>query len=261
MEWKPDNYASAAGLAGHGGARLYGDLASWWPLVSPVADYVEEAEFYRRQLLAACSGTCDTCLELGSGGGNNAFYLRSRFRMVLVDPSPGMLACSRAINPDVEHVLGDMRTIRLDRQFDCVFVHDAISYMTTEEDLRRAIATAALHCRPGGSALFAPDHVRETFSPSTDHGGEDGPDRALRYLEWSYDPDPSDTVCTTDYIFALREPDGRMHVEWDRHFEGIFPRATWLRILAEAGFDARVVPFDHSELEPGTYEVFAGTKQ
>jgi hypothetical protein len=29
----------------------------------------------------------------------------------------------------------------------------------------------------------------------------------------------------------------------------------WLRALSDAGFEPRVVPFNHSELEPGRYEV------
>jgi uncharacterized membrane protein len=66
-----------------------------------------------------------------------------------------------------------MRSVRLGRLFDAVFIHDAISYMRTETDLRAAIQTAFVHCRPGGVALFAPDHLRESFRPSTDHGGHD----------------------------------------------------------------------------------------
>jgi hypothetical protein len=154
-----------------------------------------------------------------------------------------------------------MRTLRLGRTFDAVFAHDAIGYMTTEADLAMAIGTAAAHCRPGGVALFAPDHVRETFKPSTDCGGEDGADRAMRYLEWSWDPDPTDTTCTTDYTYVLREPDGNVRVIHDRHLEGIFPRATWLQLLRDAGFDPTVVSFDHSELEPGTYELFICVKR
>ena len=104
-----------------------------------------------------------TVLELGSGGGNNASHLKARFEMVLVEPSDGMRAVSRALNPDANTVDGDMRTVRLGRQFDAVFVHDAVCYMTTEPDLRMAIDTAFVHCRPGGVALFAPDFVRENF--------------------------------------------------------------------------------------------------
>ena len=44
--------------------RLYGELAAWWPLLSDPADYVEEAGFYQRQLLAACDGPLRTLVEL-----------------------------------------------------------------------------------------------------------------------------------------------------------------------------------------------------
>ncbi|MGH7719046.1 MAG: class I SAM-dependent methyltransferase [Gemmatimonadaceae bacterium] len=240
--------------------KLYGELASWWPLLSAPAEYAEEAAFYQQTLIEACEGAPRTLLELGSGGGNNASHLKARFQMVLVEPSSGMLEVSAALNPECEHVQGDMRTVRLGRQFDCVFVHDAVVYMTTESDLRRAIETAFVHCRPGGAALFAPDHVRENFRPSADHGGHDGEHRSLRYLEWTWDPDPTDGTYVVDYAYLLRAGDGSVSVEHDRHIEGLFGRADWLRLLSEAGFRPRVVPFDHSELDAGTYEVFVGSK-
>jgi SAM-dependent methyltransferase len=240
--------------------RLYHELADWWPLLSPPSDYAEEAAFYQRTILAACRRPCQTLLELGSGGGNNASHLKARFDMVLVDRAAAMLQVSRVLNPDCEHVEGDMRTVRLNREFDAVFVHDAICYITTEADLRRAIETAWVHCKPRGAALFAPDHVRENLRPFTDHGGHDGDGRALRYLEWTWDPDPADSTYLVDYAYMLREGDGSVRVEHDRHVEGLFARGDWLRLLNEVGFDPKVIPFDHSELEPGDYEVFVCRK-
>jgi len=241
--------------------KLYDELASWWPLLSPPSEYEEEAAFYRRALLDACERPPRTLLELGSGGGNNASHLKADFEtVVLVDRSPGMLEVSRRLNPDCAHVEGDMRTVRLGRQFDCVFVHDAIVYMTTESDLSRAIQTAFVHCSPGGAALFAPDRVRETFRPTTDCGGYDGETRGLRYLEWTWDPDPLDTTYLVDYAYLLRASDGSVHVEHDRHVEGLFARADWIRLLSAVGFRTTVVPVDHSELPPGTYEVFVARK-
>ena len=119
-----------------------------------------------------------------------------------------------------------------------------------------SIETAFVHCRPGGAALFAPDHLRENFRPSTDHGGHDERGRGLRYLEWTWDPDPSDSTYVVDYAYLLREGDGSVQVEWDRHVEGLFARADWLRLLPASASSANVVPFEHSELEPGQYEVF-----
>lgn len=240
--------------------RFYTEFASWWPLLSAPADYAEEAAFYLRTLLSHCANEPTTLLELGSGGGNNASHMKAALRLTLVEPAAGMLAVSRSLNPDCEHLQGDMRTVRLDRQFDCVFIHDAICYMTTEDDLRRALETAFVHLKPGGAALFAPDYVRENFRESTDQGGHDGPDRALRFLEWTWDPDPDDTTYNADYAFMLRDGDGSVRVEHDRHVEGLFTQADWLRLLEAVGFEARVVPFAHSEIPARDLLVFVGRR-
>jgi SAM-dependent methyltransferase len=240
--------------------RIYDDLADWFHLLTAPADYAEEASLYERAILAASAERPRTMLELGSGGGNNASFLKRSFAMTLVDLSPGMLAVSRGLNPECEHVQGDMRTVRLGREFDAVFVHDAVCYMTTEADLRAAMETAFVHCKPGGVALFAPDHVRENFRPRTHPGGEDGPDRALRYVEWAWDPDPADNTYIVDYAVLLRDRDGSVRVVHDRHIEGLFSRDDWLRWLADAGFDAEAVRVGHSEPGFETSEMFVARR-
>jgi SAM-dependent methyltransferase len=215
---------------------IYRELAAdWYRLLDPLADHQEEAECYGDALVRAASSPCETLLELGAGAGNNAFYLKRRFRCTLADLSPEMSALSRGINPECDHRLGDMRTLRLGKTFDAVFVHDAVCYMTTEEDLRAAVATAFRHTRPGGAALFAPDLVRETFQESTDLiTGEDG-GRALRGIEWTWDPKPDDSTYSVEYAFVLREG-GKTSVHHEQHLEGLFPQATWLRVITGVGF-------------------------
>jgi SAM-dependent methyltransferase len=220
---------------------FYGELATWWPLISPPDDYAEEAA-YAATLLHQASIPVREVLELGSGGGHNAVHLSAHFEMTLVDLSEPMLDVSRRLNPECEHHCGDMRTVRLGRTFDAVFVHDAVDYMTTEDDLRHAAVTAFVHCRPGGIAVFVPDATRETFTPGTEHAGNDGEDgRAVRYLEWSWDPDPEDSWTVTEYAFLLRDAGGSVRAVHETHRHGIFTRATWLRVLSTAGFDAEHV--------------------
>ena len=179
--------------------RIYSDLAPWFHLLTAPEDYAVEASRYRRLILEALPDA-QSLLELGSGGGNNASHLKERFTCTLSDVSPQMLALSRTLNPECEHVLGDMRTLRLGRTFDAVFVHDAIAYMATEDDLRDCLGTAYAHTRPGGVSVFVPDFTRETFQVRTSHGGHDGADgRSLRYLEWMTDTDSGDTVYEVDF--------------------------------------------------------------
>jgi hypothetical protein len=114
-------------------------------------------------------------------------------------------------------------------------------HMTTERDLLRAFRTAYLHVRPGGAVVVAPDCTRETYSSITHHGGNDGDGRALRYLEWNFDPDPRDTVFQVHFVYLLRDARGKVQAHQDLHEFGLFPKSTWLRVLRQAGFRARCV--------------------
>jgi SAM-dependent methyltransferase len=235
--------------------RIYRELAPWFHLLTHPSEYEQEAAFAARAIETAADGEVSTLLELGAGGGNNASYLKRRFSCTLTDLSDEMLAVSRSLNPECEHVVGDMRSLRLGRSFDAVFIHDAVDYSTTEADLGAAIRTAAEHVRIGGAVLVTPDCVRETFAAGTDHGGHDGSDgRALRYLEWTRDEDPDDTTYEVDYVLLLREPGHPARVEHDRHVLGVFPRATWRRLFHACGLELVEAALD--DPHAGEHEVF-----
>jgi len=220
--------------------NFYTDLADWWPLFSPSRHYDEEAADLLTRLGPLATAGKPTLLELGSGGGSLASHLKPHFTMTLTDRSPGMLAVNRSVNPEAEHIVGDMRSLRLGRTFDIVMVHDAVCYATTIDDLLATIETAAVHCHPGGTVIVLPDYVKETFEPGTDNGGEDASDgRGFRYLEWRWDPDPADDTYLVDYAFLLRSADGTVRVVHDRHVEGLFPRATWFTTFSAVGLTAR----------------------
>jgi len=250
--------------ANHGNSKppiLYSELAEWWPLLSPPEDYAEESAFYYQTLISACELEPITMLELGSGGGNNASYLKNHFQMTLVDLSNEMLDVSRKLNPECKHIQGDMRTVRLGIEFDLVFIHDAIAYMNSEYELSQAIRTAFKHCRLGGAALFAPDYTRETFLANTEHGGHDQGDRGLRYLSWTWDPNPSDSSYIEYMVFLLKMGKQEIKCFTDEHICGLFNRAEWLEIIRMAGFSPQCIPFEHSQVDSGKMDVFLGLKR
>ena len=177
-----------------------------------------------------------TVLDLGVGVEKVAPWAlgvdeRSTAADLRADVSPGSTSLLRALKG---------------RLFDVVFIHDAIDYMLTLQELRRALFRAAVHCKPGGLALFVPDYVRETFVPSTDHGGTDAGRRGLRYLEWTYDPLPGDSTYVTEFAYLLRKGEGQSQLEYDRHICGLFFRAEWLQLLQEVGFQPEIIrdPFE-----------------
>jgi len=233
--------------------KMYDELASWWPLLTKPEDYGVDAECVWK-LLTMATDPPKTVLELGSGGGSTASHLKNRAQLTLVDLSKGMIEVSKRLNSECEHHVGDMRTVRLGRTFDAVYIHDAIMYMTSEVDLRAAIETAVLHCRPGGAVAFLPDHTRELFRESSETDGHDGETRSLRYLQWDIDHDPTDTEYTVHFAYMLRDSDGSVRTVFERHQLGLFPRETWLNMIAEAGCTVQ------ASIGPGKNEVFAGVK-
>ncbi len=257
-----ENRDSRSRYAGHtvgDRPRLYSDLAAWFHLLTAPHDYLEESEFYASLIVEAAVGSVRTVFELGSGGGNNASHMKERFTMTLSDLSPEMLEVSRRINPELTHIRGDMRSLRIDHaQFDAVFVHDAVTYLISEDDIHAMASTAAFHCRPGGGIVVVPDYVREGFTPPySEHGGHDGTDgRAIRYLMWTTDPDTTDSTYLTDFAYLLRESDGTVRVEHDRHVQGIFSTSVWIEALTNAGFHTTM------RSDPwGPAPVFCGTKR
>ena len=226
--------------------RMYNDLAYLWPITSPSEDYAEEAGYWRRAIRETLDEGRHHVLELGVGGGHNLSHLTADFQATAVDVSPRMLEISRTLNPDVEHHLGDMRTVRLGRTFDAVLIHDAVSYMLTEDDLRATFATARAHLRVGGLLLTTPDLVRDTFQDGKvlSWPGQPSDDPGVPQVdleEHLRDPDPTDPTIESLFVYTIVE-NGVRRVEEDVHVSGLFPIATWLALMEEAGFNADILP-------------------
>lgn len=223
--------------------RLYNELAHLWPVISPPEEYLEEARYWREALRGKLGSGRHQILELGVGGGHLLSHLTSDFQATAVDISEKMLDLSRQLNPSVDHLVGDMRTIRLGRTFSAVLVHDAISYMLNENDLRATFATAKAHLEPGGVFIVAPDWFCETFpGTSVQHWVRRKDELELTFIEYRHDPDPSDTTIESLFFFILNTF-GETLVEQDRHLTGLFPLDTWLKLLNRAGFAVEQISF------------------
>lgn len=227
--------------------RLYNDLAYLWPTISPPEEYLVEAQEWldvirsRLDIAAGAGRSLPTLLELGCGGGHLLSHLTAHFITEAVDISPAMLEISRGLNPQTLHHLGDMRTVRLGRTFDVVAVHDAVNYMTTEGDLRAAIGTAAAHLNPGGIVLLAPDWLRESLSgPRVIEWTKADDERGVTFIEYVAAPREDRTTVESVFVFII-DRGGELQVETDRHTGGLFPMATWLGLLSEAGLEAEYI--------------------
>ena len=249
--------------------RMYDDFAHLWPLISHHSDYEFEAKHWRNALTAELGQGGLRILELGVGGGNNLHHIlypqcdgrpsreaacngehmrhdRPAHDAVVVDPSEKMLANCLRLNPTVEYHIGDMQTVRLDsdEKFDAVLIHDAVCYLMSEDDINATLATARFHLRQGGVLIMAPDWFTETYPGTRLEAGirrDVSPEFAS--IEYDHDPDPTDSTLESVFVYIIKNPDGSVRVEEDRHITGIFSIGTWLGLMERAGFRAKRLPY------------------
>ena len=118
---------------------------------------------------------------------------------------------------------------------------------------------AARPCNAETGRASAIERVEAQSSNSEQaYDADDG--RGARYLGWLWDPDPGDSWVQTAYAFLLRDADQSVRVVDETHRLGLFSRHSWLRLLAEAGFEAS------SAIEPATddrtpRELFIGRRR
>lgn len=227
--------------------RLYDDLAALWPHLSPPEHYTTEAnavgDLIEQTLGRPPAGKNWSVLELGAGGGHTLYHLKDRFDCVAADLSEPMLENCRKLVPGVATFRGDMRSMRLGRQFDAVLIHDAVDYMLTQDDVAQACATAADHLRPGGVAIIAPTYTTETFTDGevaddgTEIDGIAGGDH-LTYFTFVHDPDPADTTFEMILLYLIRDAKTRqVQTIEDRHTCGLFSVEQWCEHMEQAGLD------------------------
>jgi SAM-dependent methyltransferase len=180
-----------------------------------------------------------TLLNLGCGGGKNAYNLKRHYRVTGLDLSPAMLANAQRLNPDCMFVQGDMRSFSLPERFDAIVIDDAVSYMTSREDLAALFRAAYRHLEPGGVMIVSPDRTKETFEQNESHvtrgnAAAEGVD--VVFIENNYDPDPTDDTFEALIVYLIREK-GQLRVVEDLHTLGIFAADVWPTLLREAGYE------------------------
>ena len=223
--------------------RLYGELAEWWPVLCPPELVEDEAYAVLGLLQWASKRPVRSLLELGSGTGALATHIHPDIDVVLVDGSSQMLSVSQTLNPDREHIEGDMRTLSLPRRFDAVLLHDAVMYLTSQEDLEATLRVAAAHLEPGGALLIAPDTIEETFHEGTvslEATAQDG--RSAHLTEWHWDPDPSDGLTRVEFSLLLREPGSGVVAVHESHELGLHAHAAIEAAVAACGLVLQEVP-------------------
>lgn len=137
------------------------EYSAYYDLFYTDKNYESEVGYVGRTLRTANPQT-RTILELGSGTGRHGRLLAGiGFDVHGVELSRDMASVARSSADRTPEggtfscEVGDLRLVRVGRTFDAVIsLFHVISYQTTNDDLRAAFKTAAVHLEPGGAFFF-----------------------------------------------------------------------------------------------------------
>lgn len=223
----------------------YDDFAWIEPIVSSPEDYRDETELFCKVIKEYSRIKVSTLLHLGCGAGGNDYTFKKHFEVTGVDISEGMLGIARRRNPEVIYLNGDMRTIRLEENFDAVAIPDnSIGHMTTMKDLKKAIITAYKHLKPGGVLLIVANIKEEFTENNFVYSGSKG-DVKITVFENNYLPDPNGTTYEVTLIYLIRRK-GKLEIHTESYIVGLFKLGTWLDLLKEVGFEVKQMKLEHS---------------
>jgi SAM-dependent methyltransferase len=226
----------------------YNELAWTEDLLADPSDYEGEVACYVDLIKENFLHAPGTLLHLGCGAGGYDSIFKLHFAVTGVDISHGMLEMARSRHPDVEYIEGDMRTVRLGREFDAVAIPNSIDYMSSLPELRMAIGTAAAHLKPGG-VLLVVGKTLEIFRDNNFAYTGEQEDLHVTLLENNYiNRYRPDTYEATLIYLIRRRGDLTIHTEC--HVLGLFSQETWEKVFAEAGLVLQETDLD------GTYDKY-----
>jgi len=142
--------------------KVFGDYGKFYDLIYQDKDYAAEAD-YIEMLIKKNAPHARKILDLGCGTGQHDMLLAKKgYSLTGVDLSEEMLSAAmdqkRIMGFDgsqVDFLLGDVSSIRLEKTFDVVIsLFDVMSYQTSNSDLKNAFNTVSSHLEKDGIFIF-----------------------------------------------------------------------------------------------------------
>ena len=183
-------------------------------------DYGKEAAYVTEVIASQGQPEQSRLLDVACGTGMHLRHLREHFEVEGLDLSPDFLAMAQENNPGVPFHSGDMRDFNLERRYDvitCLF--SSIGYMTSLDDLRKAIANLGGHLLPQGVLLVEPWLRPEQWNVGRVHMiSVDGED--LKIVRMNTTSREGDISCF-DMHYLIGTPEGVSHFN-EEHRAGLY---------------------------------------
>lgn len=217
---------------------LYYELAEYYDLIYSFKNYRKEANRIKALISKHKKSHGNELLDVACGTGHHLKYLRDRYSCTGVDVSEELLDIAKKNVKGVAFERADMTKLKLGQKFDvitCLF--SSIGYVKTCSKLKTTIQSFARHLKTGGVLIIEPWFTKRAYrigSPHmTTYGGKDVKIARLNVSKIRGNV----SVMDMHYLIAERDKDVKHFV--DRHELGLFEVDKTLRIMKDAGLQAR----------------------
>ncbi len=219
---------------------MFKETARYYDRIYAFKDYAAEASKIRVIVEEELRTGGRRLLDVACGTGLHLEQLKAHFDAEGLDLSPELLEISRERNPKLTHHTADMRTFELDARFDvvtCLF--SSIGYMTTADDLHRAIERMAAHLVPGGFLIVEPWLTPDAWRSNTVHGlFIDEPQLKIARVNTSF---TEGRVSVFDLHHLIGTPEKTEHVV-EHHELGLYTVDEMTGAFSAVGLDVRYDP-------------------
>ena len=235
---------------------LHNKLSKYYDKVYSFRDYLDEAVRLQNLIIKYSEAGGNNLLDVACGTGLHLKHLKDDFSCTGVDVSKAMLKIAKKNVKGVTFKEADMKTLRLDKQFDVILcMLSSIGYVKTVASLEKTIGNFSQHLKKGGLVLIEPSHAKSFYvigEPRiTIYDGKDAKIARINYTNFRQ----ATAVLNMHILIAERGKDSKYFV--DKHVLGLFGINNTLRIMKAAGFKSKYLK---NGMMPGR-ELFVGIKK
>lgn len=244
-----------------GDEKLYSRFAAYYDKIYRNVDYTGESEFIKFAAKKHKSSSGIDLLDMACGTGSHAEMLKDSFNITGIDINEDMLELARQKVPKVNFILGDMKDLKHEADFDvitCIF--SAIHYNKNYSELERTLRNFYQHLNEGGILIY--DLSLNTSNwieglVSVDTVVEDRL-KLARICQSKL----KDGIFNADFVFLIKD-NGKFDFDIDSHELGVFKIKEVWKIMKTVGFETFIyADFTEEIWEDGEAKrpVFVGVK-
>jgi ubiquinone/menaquinone biosynthesis C-methylase UbiE len=212
----------------------YGKFARFYDKMRTDVPYETGAE-YLFSIWRKLGITPKSVLDLGCGTGSASLILSERgFDVTGIDLSEAMIKIAKSKTKKVKFLVGDMRTLKLEKKFDVVVcLCDSLNYLLKESEIKETFKRVYGVLKKGGAFIF---DVNTIYKITTSWLSKGCTDFDYMHVCWQNNVDREMNSNRVVVDFFVKEKNGKFDHFQEIHGERGYPLEFLKKTLEKTGF-------------------------